>query len=72
MKTLTFEQMENVMAGDMRKALTCASQVAGGMSTLFTIAAIGSFALGPVGWIAFGLGAISLGASVIADPYACD
>ena len=71
MKTLTIEQMELIQGGS-RKALACISQVAGGMSTLFTIAAIGSFALGPVGWFAFGLSAISLGASVIADPGACD
>ena len=72
MKTLTIEQMENVLAGGLRKALTCVSQVAGGIGVLTTIAAIGSFALGPIGWFAFGLGALSLAASAIADPYACD
>jgi hypothetical protein len=69
MKTLNFEQMEFVHGG---KFLACVSQVAGGMSVLTTLAAIGSFALGPVGWFAFGLGAISLVAGVIADPSACD
>ena len=72
MKTLTIEQMENVTAGNLKRSLTCASQVAGGMSALVTIAAIGSFALGPIGWFAFGLGALSFVASAIADPYACD
>jgi len=70
MKTLNFEQMERINGG--MEALACISQVAGGMSALVTIAAIGSFALGPIGWFAFGLGALSFVASAFADPYACE
>jgi hypothetical protein len=72
MKTLTIEQMEEIQGGTMKKTLSCISQVAGGMGVLTTVAAIGAFALGPIGWFAFGLSAISLAASAIADPYACD
>jgi hypothetical protein len=70
MKELKLTQMENIYAG--ADTWACISQVAGGMSVLITLAAIGSFALGPVGWLAFGLGATSLVAGAIADPTACD
>ena len=72
MKTLTFEQMENIQAGSLQRALTCASQVTGGMGILFTVASIGIFALGPVGIIAFGLSVASMVTGAIADPTACD
>ena len=72
MKTLTLNQMENVHAGTLKKALACVSQTAGGVSILFTLAAIGSFAIGPVGWLAFGAGALSFLAGAAADPSACD
>ena len=69
MKTLNFEQMEAITAGNV---LSCMAQVTGGMSTLATIASIGIFSLGPVGWGIFALGAISLITGVAADPTACD
>ena len=72
MKTLNFEQMEMVQAGGLKKTLACISQVAGGMGILVTLSAIGIFAIGPVGWIAFGLGAVSFVSGGIADPTACD
>jgi hypothetical protein len=72
MKTLSFEQMANVNGGTLKKTLTCISQISGGISTLVTVAAIGIFVIGPVGWLAFGFGAISLIGGVAADPTACD
>jgi len=68
MKTLSLEQMETTGGG---KFLACASQVAGGMGVLVTVASIGIFALGPVGWIAFGFSVASLAAGAASDPYAC-
>jgi len=72
MKTLTIEQMENVMAGDMRKALSCISQVTGGMSALAGFAAALTFATNPIGWGILILGGISLVAGAASDPTACD
>ncbi len=69
MKELNFDQMEDVYAGG---AAACISQVAGGMGVLWTLAAIGSFAIGPIGWITLGFSAVSLISGVIADPTACD
>lgn len=63
-------EMETVNAGS--SAFACISQVTGGMGMLMTIAAVGTFAIGPIGWMAFGLGAISLVSGAIADPSACD
>ena len=68
MKKLSLEQMEKTQAG---KFLSCFSQVTGGMGTLWGAAAIMAFGVTPVGWMIFGLGALSLAASAIADPYAC-
>jgi hypothetical protein len=69
MKKLNLEQMENVNGG---KFLACLGQVAGGMGVLGTVASIGIWSLGPVGWVVFGLGAVALAADMAADPYACD
>jgi hypothetical protein len=68
MKKLNFEQMETTIGG---KFLACASQVTGGMSTLWGAAALLAFGATPVGWIVFGFGAVSFLASAAADPYAC-
>jgi hypothetical protein len=72
MKTLTIEQMENVHAGSFAKTMSCISQVAGGMGILASIATIGIFAINPIGWGIFALGAISLLSGVASDPSACD
>jgi len=69
MKTLSLEQMENVNGG---KFLACLGQVAGGMGFLGTVASIGIWSLGPVGWGIFALGTIALAADMAADPTACD
>lgn len=72
MKTLTIEQMEQVSGGGLLKALSCISQVTGGMSTLGGIALALSIGTGGIGLVLLGLGALSLAASVAVDPYACD
>jgi hypothetical protein len=72
MKTLNFEQMEGLSAGSLRSALSCVSQVTGGMGTLGGIAAILAFGTNPIGWGIFALGAISLLAGTASDPTACD
>jgi hypothetical protein len=69
MKTLSLEQMERVKGG---KFFACLGQVAGGMGVLGTVASIGIWSLGPVGWGIFALSAIALAADVAADPTACD
>ncbi len=70
MKELNDGQMEQVI-GDS-KFWSCLSQVTGGMGVLASVAAIGIFAMTPVGWGVFALSAISLAAGVAADPTACD
>ena len=72
MKTLTIEQMERIEGGSLRKALSCISQVAGGMGTLAGIAAVLAFTTNPVGLVILGLGALSLAAGMASDPTACD
>ena len=72
MKTLTIEQMENTKAGDLRRALSCISQVTGGMGALAGVAAALTFATNPVGWGILLLGGISLVAGIASDPTACD
>jgi hypothetical protein len=72
MKTLNLEQMEGVKAGSLKSALSCVSQVTGGMGTLGGVAAILTFGTNPIGWGIFALGAISLIAGVASDPTACD
>lgn len=69
MKELTLTEMQSLEAGS--RVFACISQVSGGMSVLATVAAIGIFSIGPIGWAAFGLGAVSLISGAIADPYAC-
>ena len=71
MKTLTIEQMVLIQGGS-RKALSCISQVTGGMSTLGGIAFALAFGTGGIGLVILGLGALSLALSAAADPYACD
>jgi|WetSurMetagenome_2_1015567.scaffolds.fasta_scaffold1218071_2 hypothetical protein len=68
MKTLNLEQMQQTSGG---KFLNCVAQVAGGMGILGTIASIGIWSLGPVGWGIFILSSISFAADAVADPYAC-
>ena len=70
MKKLSIDQMESLNGGS--KFLSCTAQVAGGMGWLATAASIGIWALGPVGWFAFGVGTLALAADIIADPTACD
>lgn len=70
MKELNYDQMEQV-SGDL-KFWSCLSQVTGGIGVLGTVAAIGIFAMTPIGWGAFALSAISLVAGVASDPTACD
>ena len=42
------------------------------MGFLGTVASIGIWSLGPVGWGIFALGTIALAADMAADPTACD
>lgn len=70
MKKISLEQLEAVSAGKIRWA--CIGQVATGVEVLATVAAIGIFAITPLGWFCFAASAISLTSSVIADPTACD
>jgi len=72
MKTLTIEQMENVVGGSFKRVFACVSQVSGGMSVLAGFAAALAFASNPVGWGILVLGGISLVTGVASDPTACD
>jgi hypothetical protein len=72
MKTLSFEQMEEISAGLFRRFLSCASQVTGGIGTLASVAALLTFGSNPIGWAILGLGAISLITGTASDPTACD
>jgi len=72
MKTLSIDQMEITLAGNMKRTLACISQVAGGMGALAGVAAALTFATNPVGWGILILGAISLAAGAASDPTACD
>jgi len=72
MKTLTIDQMEITLAGNMKRSLACISQVAGGMGFLAGAAAALTFATNPIGWGILILGAVSLAAGAASDPTACD
>lgn len=72
MKKLNYEQMEMVHGGSLTSAFACVSQVAGGIGVLGSLAAIGIFAITPIGWGLFALSAISLVAGVASDSRACD
>lgn len=72
MKELTLEQMENLQPGGGSRFWSCVSSVTGGMGVLGGLAAIGIYAMTPVGWGLLALSAISLAAGVISDPTACD
>ncbi len=52
--------------------LDCISQVASGMSLLGSVAAIGIFAMTPIGWGILGLSAIGFAAALVSNPTACD
>jgi hypothetical protein len=71
MKELTLEQMETLQPGGS-KVLDCVSQIASGMSLLGGLAAIGIFAITPVGWGLLALSAVGFVASVASNPTACD
>ena len=72
MKKLSFEQMETISAGSLRKILSCASQVTSGMGFLGGAAALLAFGTNPVGLVIFGLGFVSLITGAASDPTACD
>jgi len=70
MKKMSFEQLETISGGTIN--WDCTAQVATGMEVLVTLAAIGIYALSPIGWACFALSAVSLVSSVISNPTACD
>jgi len=70
MKELKIEQMESLSGG--RSLWGCVGQVASGMEVLGTLAAVGIFTMTPLGWGFLALCSVSLIASVIDNPTACD
>ncbi|MCR5697557.1 MAG: hypothetical protein K6G73_11360 [Marinilabiliaceae bacterium] len=70
MKKLTEEDLQD-LNGAFGVA-SCIGQVAGGMGTIGGLAAALAFGSNPIGWTILGLGAISLAAGFIADPWGCE
>ena len=65
--------MESLNGGSLRKAMSCLSQVVGGMTSLAGVAAIGTLMTAtPIGWVLLAGGVVSFIAGGIADPSACD